>query len=196
VKSVLRIAIGFAVFAGGLTFLVYGIAQAIDNGSCGTNSSGYSAGPPCPSGFGPMIALMVLGTFVGLIGMGIAAAGARGIARFITALAVAVVAGVVFGIVDLHADDTRPGLEIVAAVVAPLLLFTLPGVGRPSPAGRSTAKVTSPPVTFATPPRTATSNASAEAIATRLRQLDQLRDSGLLDEAAYKERRTQILAEL
>jgi hypothetical protein len=196
VKTVLRLAIGVAAFAGGLTFLVYGIAQAIDNGSCGTDSNGYSVGPPCPSGFGPMIALMVLGTFVGLIGLGIAAGGARGIGRFITALAVAVVAGVVFGIVDLHADDTRPGLEIVVAVVAPLLLFTLPGVGRPSPAGRSTAKAKAPPLTFATPPPNATSTASAEDIASRLRQLDQLRDSGLLDEAAYKERRTQILAEL
>jgi hypothetical protein len=199
VKTVLRIAIGFAAFAGGLTFLVYGIAQAIDNGSCGSSSSGYSSGPPCPSGFGPMIALMVLGTFVGLIGMGIAAGGARGVGRFITALAVGVVAGVVFGIIDLHADDTRPGLEIVVAVVAPLLIFTLPGMSRRPVGAPSLASASgkAPPVTFATPPpKAATTNASAEDIATRLRQLDQLRDSGLLDEAAYKERRAQILAEL
>lgn len=188
-KTVLRLAIGFAVFAGGLTFLVYGIAQAIDNGSCGTSSNGYSAGPPCPSGFGPMILLMVLGTFAALVGVGLAAGGARGVARFVAAGTVAVLAGVVLGIVDLHADDTRPGLEIVVAVVAPLLVLTLPGVSRPPRARAAGAPVTEPPAAR-------TTTASAEDIATRLRQLDQLRDSGLLDEAAYKERRDQILAEL
>ena len=48
----------------------------------------------------------------------------------------------------------------------------------------------------ATPPPAPTTRASAHEIAERPRQLDQLRDPGLLDEAAYKERRTQILAEL
>jgi hypothetical protein len=187
VKSVLRIAIGFAAFAGGLTFLVYGIAQSISNGSCGSGSNGASYGPPCPSGFGPMIALMVLGTFVAIIGLGLAAGGARGVARFIVVLVIGVIAGVVFGIVDLHDDDTRPGIEIVVAVVAPLLLFTLPGltqVPRPAPSLAS----------FAT--REPATTANAEDIATRLRQLEQLREAGLLDDAAYKERRTQILAEL
>jgi hypothetical protein len=195
VKSVLRIAIGFAAFAGGLTFLVYGIAQAIANGSCGSSSNGASFGPPCPSGFGPMIALMVLGTFVAIVGLGIAAGGPRGVARFITALVIGVIAGVVLGIVDLHDDDTRPGIEILVAVVAPLLVLTLPGLSRgpraaPSPSPSAADAGFTPP-----PPRPATT-ANAEDIATRLRQLDQLRDSGLLDDAAYKERRTQILAEL
>ena len=36
----------------------------------------------------------------------------------------------------------------------------------------------------------------AEAIAARLRQLDQLKESGLLDDAAYAEQRKRILAEL
>ena len=36
----------------------------------------------------------------------------------------------------------------------------------------------------------------AEAVASRLRQLDQLKQSGLLGEAEYAERRKQILAEL
>jgi hypothetical protein len=193
VKSVLRIAIGFAAFAGGLTFLVYGIAQAIANGTCGSSSTGNSVGPPCPSGFGPMIALMVLGTLVAIIGLGVAAGGPRGVARFITVLVVGVIAGVVFGIVDLHADDTRPGIEIVVAVVAPLLVLTLPGLSRGPLAAPSIA---SPPASFATPPPRPAAGGNAEDIATRLRQLDQLRDAGLLDDAAYKERRTQILAEL
>jgi hypothetical protein len=195
VKSVLRIAIGFAAFAGGLTFLVYGIAQAIANGSCGSSSNGASFGPPCPSGFGPMIALMVLGTFVAIVGLGVAAGGPRGIARFITVLVIGVIAGVVFGIVDLHDDDTRPGIEIVVAVVAPLLVLTLPGLSRGPRAAPASA---TPRASFmpTTPPPRPVTTANAEEIATRLRQLDQLRDAGLLDDAAYKERRTQILGEL
>jgi hypothetical protein len=101
----------------------------------------------------------------------------------------------VLGFVDVHADDTRPGTEILIAVVVPLALFSIPGRARTG-APRA-APMTVPPVTFATqPPPTTTSRASADEIAGRLRQLDQLRDSGLLDEAAYKERRKQILAEL
>jgi hypothetical protein len=206
-RTLLRIAIGFAGFAGGLTFLVYGIAQAIENGSCGTNSSGYSSGPPCPSGMGPMILLMVLGTFAALIGAGVASvrssggvsvAVSGGVGRFIVALSVAVFAGVVLGFVDLHSDDTRPGLEILAAVVAPVLLFTVPGIGisRATKTTPTAAPVDDGAVVWETPAPKATTTASAEDIATRLRQLDQLRDSGLLDEAAYKERRNQILAEL
>jgi putative oligomerization/nucleic acid binding protein len=196
-RTLVRAAIGFALFAGGLTFLVYGIAQAIENGNCGTDEYGNSVGPPCPSGFGPMILLMVLGTFVALIGTGIASARGRrgagvalvgGMARCFAALTVAGIAGVVLGIVDVHADDTRPGLEIVAAVVAPVLLFALPGIGRRPPAGRG------PSMAPVTAPRSP--SASAEDIAARLRQLDQLKESGLLDEDEYKARRKQILAEL
>ena len=45
---VIRVLIGFALAAGGLTFLVYGITQAIEVGSCGTDEYGNSVGPPCP----------------------------------------------------------------------------------------------------------------------------------------------------
>jgi len=55
VSRLIRIAMGLALFAGGLTFLAYGIAQAIENGNCGTDKYGRSVGPPCPTGFGPMI---------------------------------------------------------------------------------------------------------------------------------------------
>lgn len=201
-KSVLRIAIGFAAFAGGLTFLVYGIAQAITTGSCGSSSNGMSSYGPCPSGFGPMIALMVLGTLVAIVGVGIAAGGPRGVGRFIAALIVAIVAGLVLGFVDLHSDDTRPGLEILVAVVAPLLVFTLPGLGiagggaparKPQPAA---APADDGPIEWQPRASKPATNANAEDIASRLRQLNQLRDSGLLDDAAYNERRAQILAEL
>jgi hypothetical protein len=192
-RSLLRIAIGFALFAGGTTFLVYGIAQSIANGSCGSSSNGASYGPPCPSGFGPMIALMVLGTLVAIVGLGFAAGGPRGVARFITVLVVGVIAGVVFGIVDLHDDDTRPGIEIVVVVVAPLLLLTLPGLQR---GPRAAPAVASGTASFTTPTPRPASNANADDIASRLRQLNQLRDSGLLDDAAFNERRAQILAEL
>jgi hypothetical protein len=211
-RGVLRIAAGFAVFAGGLTFLVYGIAQAISIGSCGSSSNGLSYGPSCPSGMGPLILLMILGTFAALIGAGVASVRSSrggvavlgGVGRFIAALIVAVVAGVVLGFVDPHADDTRPGLEIVAAVVVPLLLFTVPAIG--IVAARKIKPVAAPAddgaIVWQTPaPKpaataNANANANAQDIASRLKQLEQLRASGLLDEAAYKERRTQILAEL
>ena len=38
-SRLIRIAIGFALFAGGLTFLAYGIAQAIENGTGGPTST-------------------------------------------------------------------------------------------------------------------------------------------------------------
>ncbi len=206
--SLLRIAAGFAVFAGGLTFLVYGIAQAITTGSCGSSSNGMSYGPACPSGMGPMILLMILGTFAALIGAGIASVRSSrggvavlgGVGRFIAALIVAVLAGGVLAFVDLHADDTRPGLEIVAAVVVPVLLFAVPAIGI-VPA-RKVKPAAAPAVDGAivwqtpAPKPAAATNANANDIASRLQQLEQLRASGLLDEAAYKERRTQILAEL
>jgi hypothetical protein len=187
VKNLVRTGIGYVLFAGGLTFLVYGIAQAIENGSCGTDEYGNSVGPACPSGFGPMIALMILGTFVAIVGAAVAAVRLGVIARLVFAGIAAIIAGLVLGFVDLHADDTRPGTEILIAVLVPLALFSIPGRAR---AGAPRAA----PMTV--PPVTTTSRASADEIAGRLRQLDQLRDSGLLDEAAYKERRKQILAEL
>ena len=188
---VIRVLIGFAAATGGLTFLVYGIAQAIEVGSCGTDEYGNSVGPPCPPGMGPMIALMVLGTFVAIVGAAIAGR----LIRFIAVIIVAVLAGVGLGIIDLNADDTRPGYEIVVAVVAPMLLFSLPGLGKrrtrpvftipqPAPAG--------PP----SPAPTPVTKADPEDIAARLRQLDQLKESGLLDDAAYAEQRKRILADL
>ena len=84
-----------------------------------------------------MIALMVLGTFVAIVGVVASprGRGPRGVGRFIAALIVAFVAGLVLGFVDLHSDDTRPGLEILVAVVAPLLVFTLPaGIAMAAPA--------------------------------------------------------------
>jgi hypothetical protein len=211
-RTLPRIAVGFAVFAGGLTFLVYGIAQAIQTGSCGSSSNGMSYGPACPSGMGPMIMLMILGTFAALIGAGIASVASSrggvavlgGVGRFIAALIVAVLAGVVLGFVDVHSDDTRPGLEIFAAVVAPLLFFAVPAIGvvearkvKPAAAPEHDGPIAwekRAAETITTPKPATTAN--AQDIASRLQQLEQLRASGLLDEAAYKERRTQILAEL
>ena len=145
-RVIVRTGIGYVLFAGGLTFLVYGIAQAIENGSCGTDEYGNSVGPACPSGFGPMIALMILGTFVAIIGAAVAAVRLGVIARLVFAGIAAIVAGLVLGFVDVHADDTRPGTEILIAVLVPLALFSIPGRARVG------APMTVPPVTFATPP--------------------------------------------
>jgi hypothetical protein len=142
---------------------------------------------------GPMIVLMILGTFVALIGAGVAAVGLGVVARLVLTGIIAIVAGVVLGLVDLHDDDSRPGLEIVIAVLAPLAGLSLPGPKAREKRRPDVRPATDPPVTFATPPAT---HQSADEIAARLRQLDQLKDSGLLDEAAYDERRKQILAEL
>ena len=169
---VIRVLVGFALATGGLTFLVYGVAQAIEVGSCGTNEYGNAVGPPCPPGMGPMIALMVVGTFVAIVGAAIAGR----VLRFIAVIIVAVLAGVVLGFLDLHDDDTRPGYEIVVAVVAPMLLFSLPGLGR---------RRVRPVFTPATPVR-------SEAADARVRQLDQLKEAGLLDEAAYEEARRRL----
>ena len=58
-----------------------------------------------------------------------------------------------------------------------------------------------PAANFGVPPKwqpreQPTTAAGAEDIASRLRQLDQLKSSGLLGEQEYAERRKQILAEL
>ena len=66
VRLIIRVAIGLVLATAGLTFFVYGIAQAINVGSCG----GYRAA--CPSGTGPMIVLMVFGSFVALGGAALA----------------------------------------------------------------------------------------------------------------------------
>jgi hypothetical protein len=200
----IRTTIGLGAAAAGLTALTYGIAQAIENGSCGVDEYGNVLGAPCPDGFGPMIALMVLGTFVAIAG----AALASSLVRFILPIIVAVLGGVVLGFLDLHATDTRPGLEIIAVVAAPMVLFTVPFVGKRrergflvQPQGHAAT------VTFGGPPAPEPvaaeptwehkhTPADPEAIAARLRQLDQLKESGLLDDAAYAEQRKRILAEL
>jgi hypothetical protein len=137
-----------------------------------------------------MIALMVVGTFVAIIG---AALAGRAL-RLIAVILVAALAGVILGFVDLHDDDTRPGLEIVAVVVAPMLLFTLPGLGQRKRRARPVFTPAAQPQQQQEQPRATA--AKAEDIAARLRQLDQLKESGLLDEAAYDEQRRRILAEL
>jgi len=194
--------------AGGLTLLTYGIAQAIEIGSCGTDEYGNVLGAPCPDGFGPMIVLMIAGSFVALAGAALAST----LVRFILPIIVAACAGVVLGFVDLDETDTRPGLEIIAVVAAPTVLFCVPFLGRRQ--SRGWIKV-APDVaqTFAAPPEPATAAAAptftapapqwqprtpkdAEAIAERLRQLDQLKASGLVDDAAYADQRKRILSEL
>lgn len=194
-RVIVRTGIGYLLFAGGLTFFIYGIAQAIQTGSCG------DYGPSCPSGFGPLILLTILGTFMAIAGAAVAAVGLAVVGRLVVTAIVAALAGVVLTIVDLHADDSRPGLEIVAAVLVPLALFSFPGpkAGERRRPGPVRTPVPDPPMTFAGPMpewQKPSARQSADEIAGRLRQLDQLRDSGLVDEAAYKERRAQILAEL
>jgi len=203
VRSLPRIAVGMAVFAGGLTLLVYGIAQAVEIGSCGTDEYGRSIGPPCPDGFGPMIALMVLGAFAALGGAMLSARGPVGIAalggmvRFFAAGIVAGGAGAVLALIDLHDADSRPGLEVVAVVVVPVLAFSLPGLARGKP--RAAPAVAAPEPAVAAPgPAVAAARAStsADEVASRLRQLEQLRQSGLLGDDEYKARRAQILGDL
>jgi hypothetical protein len=193
VRVIVRTGIGYLLFAGGLTFFAYGLAQSLRAGSCG----GYRAA--CPSGFGPMFVLMVVGSGAALIGAGIASGGLGVVARLVFAGVIAIVASVVLGFVDLDDTDSRPGLEVVAAVVLPLALLSFPGPKvREQRRRPSTQPNTEPSMTFAEPaPAWArTAQQSADDIAARLRQLDQLKDSGLLDEATYKERRAQNLAEL
>jgi len=194
--------------AGGLTLLTYGIAQAIENGSCGTDEYGNTLGAPCPDGFGPMILLMVLGSFFALGG----AALASSLVRFILPAIIAVCAGVLLGFVDLNDTDTRPGLEIVAVVAAPLVLFAVPFLGRRESRGRvvitpqvaqTFTAAPEPPTAAAAPTFTApapqwqrSTPKNAEDVAARLRQLDQLKASGLIDDAAYADQRKRILSEL
>jgi hypothetical protein len=230
-------AIGLALFAGGLTFLTYGIAQAVETGSCGTDEYGNSVGPPCPEGFGPMILLTILGAFVALGGAALFSARERGtgpvavvsgLGKFFLLAIPGAGAAVVFGLVDLQADDTRPGREIVFLAAGLVLLVSVPllirgrrkaaSQSRPALAGQLTdvlAQVQAqraadestraaepvrptPAANEASPaaePVRATP-ARAEEIAARLRQLDQLRGTGIMSDDEYAERRRQILSEL
>ena len=142
-RYVLGTVIGFALLAFGLTCLCYGIAQAIEIGSCGTDRYGRSVGPTCPSGTGGMIGMMVGGAFISIFGSGfLAIRGRPGESTtalgFGAGIAVgqlmfwlgAIVAGglsVYFAITDLHEDDTRPGMEIVYVVAGTLAAFALIG---------------------------------------------------------------------
>ena len=72
-----------------------------------------------------------------------------------------------------------------------MLLFSLPGLGK-----RRTTTGVHAERAAADDRSSRPTTAKAEEIAARLRQLDQLKEAGLLDEAAYEERRRQILAEL
>jgi len=211
VRRLLRTAFGLGLFAAGLTWFGYGLAQTIENGSCGTSRSGQIY-PPCPSGTGALIALMVLGVFLAVGGSGLfslrggfATSGILGgVGRLLFGIFGVGIAAAVFAIVDLHADDTRPGYEIVIAVLVATLLPAIPALLRrqpapaPSLAGAPVAFATAPPAPAPTPtaPREPATTAKAEDVASRLRQLEQLKASGLLAGDEYDQRRKQILAEL
>src|SRR4051794_20059017 len=157
---------------------------------------------------------MVLGVFLAVGGSGLfslrdgfAPRGILGgVGRLLFGIFGVGIAAAVFGIVDLHADDTRPGYEIVIVVLVLTLVPAIPALLR-----RASAAVPPPPalagtpLAFATPtptpppptaPREPATAAKAEDVASRLRQLEQLKASGLLSGDEYDQRRKQILAEL
>ena len=142
-----------------------------------------------------MIVLMIFGTFAAVAGAAIAGR----LLRFIPVIVIAAGAGVALGAIDLHDDDSRPGLEVIPAVVAPMLLLSLPGYGkrrqRPNLL-EAMAKMQQQRQTAEPQPAPASTAATADGIAARLRQLEQLKESGLLDDAAYEEQRRRILSEL
>ena len=212
-RLLIRTVLGLGLFAGGLTWFGYGLAQTIENGSCGTDRYGRAVGPPCPTGTGALIALMILGVFLAVGGAGLfslrrgfaGTAIVGGVGRLLFGIFGVGIACAVFGIVDLHADDTRPGYEVVAAVLVATLIPAIPALLR-APAGVPVPPLRGTPLAFASAPpasppppepvRAPATTAKAEDIASRLRQLDQLKDSGLLSGDEYNQRRKQILAEL
>jgi hypothetical protein len=223
VRLLIRTVLGLGLFAGGLTWFGYGLAQTIENGSCGTDRYGHAVGPPCPSGTGALIALMILGVFLAVGGAGLfslrrgfaGTAIVGGVGRLLFGIFGVGIACAVFGIVDLHADDTRPGYEVIAAVLVATLIPAIPALLRRAPQATPVPPLMGTPLAFASappaspppapsfdgtpPPATpapSNTNARAEDIASRLRQLDQLKDSGLLSGDEYNQRRKQILAEL
>jgi hypothetical protein len=210
VRLLVSTVIGLGAFAGGLTWFGYGLAQTIENGSCGTDRYGRAVGPPCPSGTGALIALMILGVFLAVGGSGLfslrgdfAARGiVGGVGRLLFGIFGVGIAAAVFGIVDLHADDTRPGYEIVIVVLVLTLVPAIPALLRRSTAVPPPPRLAGTPLAFATPaptptaPREPATTAKAEDVASRLRQLEQLKASGLLSGDEYDQRRKQILAEL
>lgn len=149
-----RTVVGLGLLSAAITADAYGIAQLIEIGNCGTSRHGQIVGPPCPSGTGEMIVLMVLGSFVGIFGAGIYASrgdpdggGGGGLGmgiavgqlRFWAAAIFASGAAVFIGVTDLHEDEFRPGMEIFAAgagsvVVVQVLAFLM--FGRSERGGR------------------------------------------------------------
>jgi hypothetical protein len=138
VRLFVHTVLGLGLFAGGLTWFGYGLAQSIETGSCGTSRSGRVVGPPCPSGTGAMIALMILGVFIAVGGSalfstrnGFAPMGiVGGVGRLLFGILGVGAAAAVFAIVDLHADDSRPGYEVVIAVLVTTLLPAVPALLR------------------------------------------------------------------
>ena len=217
-RLLIRTVLGLGLFAGGLTWFGYGLAQTIENGSCGTDRYGRSVGPPCPSGTGALIALMIVGVFLAVGGAGLfslrrgfaGTAIVGGVGRLLFGIFGVGIACAVFGIVDLHADDTRPGYEVIAAVLVATLIPAIPALLRRAPDATPVPPLMGTPLAFASAPpaspppaarapepvRAPATTAKAEDIASRLRQLDQLKDSGLLSGDEYNQRRKQILAEL
>ena len=207
----IRTTIGLGAAAAGLTALTYGIAQAIENGSCGVDEYGNVLGAPCPDGFGPMIVLMVFGYV-----RGARRRRARQLARALhlpdhrrrlrgrrARLPRRPRDGHAAGARD-HRGRRRPDGAVHRPVrrQAPRARVRRPATGarrppRPS-AGRRHREPAAEPTFNAPAPQWEHKHTPGdpEAIAARLRQLDQLKESGLLDDAAYAEQRKRILAEL
>jgi MFS family permease len=74
-SRVLRVLIGLALFAGGLSGFGYGLVHLMHAGTCGSGPTPYVIGRQCPSGTGWYFALLFGSVFAALIGAALAGLG-------------------------------------------------------------------------------------------------------------------------
>lgn len=206
-RSLLGMAICFACILG-MTWALYHLVRT---GTCASGGP-YVSARPCPEGTGTKI-LVLMGCITGgLIGLGVyATRGGRGrgtVSLGIVMWALLFVSLAVATIVAAYgpASNDDPGARTAAVVLGivfiPMGLFPLLAIAGLGPLSRRfggeddderyrvpRAKTT---ITSGSPPG-ASPPAAAGDVAARLKQLDDLRAAGLVDDDEYESRRAGIL---
>jgi putative oligomerization/nucleic acid binding protein len=218
-----RSLLGMAICLGSLLFMTWALYHLVRTGTCASGGP-YVSARPCPAGTGEKI-LGLMGSIFGLlIGGGIYASrgrsGNRGASGTIgmglvlwSLLFVSLAVGTfvaAYGPANNGDSGAKTAAITLMIVFLPMGLLPLLGaVGFGAGRKRLTGRGSGPPPTYPrpappqwTPPippaaRPAPSpGGQAGDVAARLRQLDELRDTGLLTDEEFEAKKTELLQEL
>ena len=222
IKYWVRSLLAMAICLGCLLLMTWALYHLVRTGSCASGGP-YVSARPCPAGTGAQILALMGSVFGLLIGGGIyATRGGRGegtlgmgVVLWSLLFISLAVATFVAAYGPANNDDSGARTAAIVLMIVFLPMGLLPLIGAIGFSGRRRAGPSSPPRRYPTPapspnpfqmpqpaPPPAWPGAAAAPgggagdVATRLRKLDELRDTGLLTEDEFEAKKAELLKEL